>query len=135
MNQMNIVRFVTSSLAACIATLALVSCAEQYATPEQMRTTEEYHVKRKAALIETIKATCSSLGFTPGSVAFAQCAMKQQQLDADEQQNINLYYQQQEQLRKQEFQQGLKMMCPHCNQQPTPVLTCTTDAFKRTTCQ
>jgi activator of 2-hydroxyglutaryl-CoA dehydratase len=133
MNQLNIVRFVTSALAACIAASALVSCADEYPSAEVLRGTEEYHVKRKAALIETIKATCAALGFTPGSVAFGQCAMHQLQLDADEQQNINQFYQQKEQLRKQEFQQNLDRML---NRQPsTPVLNCTTDAFKRTTCQ
>ena len=30
MNQLNVVRFVTSALAACIAAAALVSCAGQY---------------------------------------------------------------------------------------------------------
>jgi basic membrane lipoprotein Med (substrate-binding protein (PBP1-ABC) superfamily) len=133
MNQLSIVRFVASALAACIAASALVSCAQQYATPEQMRATEEYHVKRKAALIETIKATCSALGFTPGSVAFAQCAMQQQQLDADEQAAENRYAQEQQYRQQQQFQQNLDRML---NREPTTTLTCTyNERERRSTCR
>jgi len=128
MNQLSIVRFVTRASAACIAALALVSCAQQYATPEQMRATEEYHVKRKAALIETIKATCSALGFAQGSVAFAQCAMQQQQLDAAEQAENNRYVQEQQYLKEQQFQQNLDRML---NREPTNTLTCTYDKWER----
>ena len=128
MNQLSIVRFVASALAACIAALAMASCAQQYPTAEQLRGTEEYHVKRKAALIETIKATCSALGFTPGSVAFAQCAMQQQQLDADEQAAENRYAQEQQYRQEQQFQQNLDRML---NREPTTTLTCTYDRGER----
>jgi len=43
MNQLNVVRFVTSALAACIAAAALVSCAGQYSTAEQIRATPPRH--------------------------------------------------------------------------------------------
>ena len=132
MNQLNIVRFVTSALAACIAAAALVSCAGQYSTAEQIRATQEYNANRKAAQIETAKATCSALGFAQGSVAFAQCAMQQQQLEAAEQAENNRYVQEQQYLKEQQFQQNLDRML---NREPTRTLTCTTDRLNRTTCQ
>jgi basic membrane lipoprotein Med (substrate-binding protein (PBP1-ABC) superfamily) len=134
MNQLSIVRFVASALAACIAASALVSCAQQYPTAEQIRISDEYVAKRDAEIIEKIKATCTALGFSPGSVAFGQCAMKGQQLAADEQAATNRYWQEQKYLQEQQYQQGLDRML---NRQPsTPVLTCTTHpVWKTTTCQ
>ena len=126
MNRRNLGRLLTHAFAACVFASMLVSCAAEDVNPEQARAAQ---AQREAALIEKIKATCAAFGFTPNSAAFGQCAIKQQQLEAAKEARANEDSWQREQL----YQQNLDRML---NRQPsTPVLTCTTDAFKRTTCQ
>ena len=121
MARRNLVRLITHAFTACIFASLLVSCAIENVSPEQARAAQ---AQREAALIEKIKATCAAFGFTPNSAAFGQCAIKQQQLEADKEARANEDFWQQEQL----YQQNLDRML---NREPTTTLTCTYDRGER----